>query len=69
MKKALLILHSPTDEIVDIDHARRIYAAAEHPKSFLALDGMDHLLSRPEDSQYVADVIAAWSQRYLEDAP
>jgi len=65
MKKALLILHSPEDEVVDIDQARRIYAAAEHPKSFLSLDGMDHLLSRREDSLYVADVVAAWSQRYL----
>lgn len=66
MQKALLILHSPTDEIVDIDQARRIYAAAKHPKSFLSLDGMDHLLSRREDSTYVADVIAVWAQRYLE---
>jgi len=67
--KALLVLHSPQDEIVGIEHARRIYAAAKHPKSFLSLDGMDHLLGEREDSTYVANVVAAWSQRYLEPAP
>lgn len=66
--KALLLFHSPVDEVVDADHARRIYAAAEHPKSFLSLDGADHLLTRAEDSRYVAGVLANWADRYL-DAP
>ena len=64
--RPLLILHSPVDEIVDIDHARRIYKAARHPKSFVALDGADHLLlAREEDSVFVAEVLAAWAGRYL----
>jgi putative redox protein len=63
--KALLIFHSPTDDIVNIEHARRIFQAAQHPKSFVSLDKADHLLSRREDSQYVADTIAAWAGRYL----
>jgi putative redox protein len=62
---ALLVLHSPVDNVVGIDHARRIYEAALHPKSFVSLDQADHLLSRKEDSEYAADVIAAWSSRYL----
>ncbi len=61
----LLILHAPDDEIVSIDHARRIYAAAEHPKSFIALDGADHLLTRRADSVYAATLIAAWASRYV----
>ncbi len=64
--KALMVFHSPVDEIVDIDHARRIYAAAEHPKSFVTLADADHLLTRPEDSRYVASVLAAWAARYIE---
>ncbi len=65
--RALLILHSPADEVVDIDHARRIYETARHPKSFVSLDGADHLLLRdPADARYVAEVLAAWSSRYLE---
>lgn len=63
--RALLVLHSPTDEIVGIDNARMIYDAARHPKSFVALDGADHLLSRRADAEFAADVIAAWAPRYL----
>ena len=65
--KALLVLHSPVDEVVDIDHARRIYQAAKHPKSFISLDDADHLLLRsPADARYVAEVLAAWASRYLD---
>lgn len=65
--KAVLILHSPQDEVVSIEQARRLYAQLGHPKSFVSLDDADHLLTRRRDSQYVADVVAAWSQRYIED--
>lgn len=64
--RALLVMHSPTDETVGIDNARMIYDAARHPKSFVAaLDGADHLLSRRVDSEFAADVIAAWAPRHL----
>lgn len=62
--RALLVFHSPVDEIVGIDNAGRIYAAARHPKSFVSLDGADHLLTNREDANYVADVLAAWASRY-----
>lgn len=65
LKRALLVLHAPGDRIVGIDEARKIYQAAKHPKSFVSLDGADHLLSAPEDARYAADVIAAWASRYL----
>ncbi|WP_412772234.1 bifunctional alpha/beta hydrolase/OsmC family protein [Nitrobacter sp.] len=68
LRKALLILHSPTDDIVGIDNATRIFTAAKHPKSFISLSGADHLLSQKRDTDYVADVIASWAQRYLEPA-
>ena len=66
LRKALLIFHSPTDDIVGIDNASRIFVAAKHPKSFVSLAGADHLLSRKTDAVYVANVIAAWAERYLE---
>ena len=62
---ALLVLHSPTDQIVSIDNAREIFDAARHPKSFVALDGADHLLTRAADAQFAADIIAAWVERYV----
>jgi len=68
LRASLLIFHSPTDQIVGIENASRIFLAARHPKSFVSLADADHLLSRRSDSVYVADVIAAWAERYL-DAP
>ena len=70
MKKALLVLHAPLDEVVGIDNAAAIFTAARHPKSFVSLDGADHLLTDPDDANYVAGIIAAWASRYLPaDAP
>jgi putative redox protein len=67
LRSALLILHAPTDEVVSIDNAAQIFNAARHPRSFVSLDDADHMLGRRRDAQYAADVIAAWSQRYLPD--
>jgi uncharacterized OsmC-like protein/fermentation-respiration switch protein FrsA (DUF1100 family) len=69
LRKALLVLHSPTDDIVGIENASAIFVAAKHPKSFVSLAGADHLLSRRSDAVYVAEVIAAWSERYLDMVP
>jgi uncharacterized OsmC-like protein/pimeloyl-ACP methyl ester carboxylesterase len=66
LRKALLVMHAPTDDTVGIDNATRIFVAAKHPKSFVSLAGADHLLSDRRDSAYVADVIAAWASRYLD---
>ena len=66
LHKALLILHSPTDDTVGIDNATHIFVAAKHPKSFVSLAGADHLLNQKRDADYVADVIAAWVERYLD---
>lgn len=66
LRAALLIFHSPTDQIVGIENASRIFLAARHPKSFVSLADADHLLSRRADSVYVANVIAAWAERYLD---
>ncbi|GAB2496505.1 bifunctional alpha/beta hydrolase/OsmC family protein [Algoriphagus taiwanensis] len=65
MRKALLILHSPQDLIVEIANAAELYQAAHHPKSFVSLNGADHLLSDAEESSYAAEVISAWSKKYL----
>ena len=66
LRKALLVFHSPTDDTVGIENAAMIYQAARHPKSFISLDGADHLLTGRPDAYYVAEVIAAWANRYIE---
>ncbi len=63
--KALFVFHAPTDETVSLDHARQIYEAAKHPKSFISLDGADHVLSARRDGDYVADILSAWVERYV----
>lgn len=68
LRRALLILHSPIDETVNIAEAEKIYQQALHPKSFISLDKADHLLSRPEDAEYVAACISAWASRFLPAA-
>lgn len=66
--RGLLVLHSPQDRIVGIQNAREIFEAAHHPKSFVSLDGADHLLSRERDSRYVGELVASWSERYLAES-
>jgi putative redox protein len=66
LRKALLVFHSPTDDIVGIENASHIFTAAKHPKSFVSLAGADHLLSKRNDATYVANVITAWAERYIE---
>ena len=66
LRKALLVFHSPTDDLVGIENASYIFTAAKHPKSFVSLAGADHLLSKKGDAVYVANVIAAWADRYLD---
>ena len=65
LHRALLVIHSPDDEVVSFDNAGVIFEAARHPKSFISLDGADHRLTRPADATYAASVIAAWAARYL----
>ena len=65
LHRPLLIMQSPLDDTVGIDNATRIFVGAKHPKSFVSLDGMDHLLTQKHDAIYVSDVIAAWASRYL----
>lgn len=64
---ALLVMHSPVDQTVGVDNAREIFETAKHPKSFVALDGADHLLSNRDDAAFAASMIAAWSARYAFD--
>ncbi len=66
LRKALMVMHSPQDDTVSIDEAGKIFSQAMHPKSFVSLDGADHLLSDKKDSQYAAEVLASWALRYLD---
>lgn len=67
LRLPMLICHSPQDKTVSIDHAEKLYMAAIHPKSFLSLDGADHLVTDKKHSKYVGEVIASWASRYVEE--
>jgi uncharacterized OsmC-like protein/alpha/beta superfamily hydrolase len=63
--KALMVMHSPRDTVVNVDNASRIFLAAKHPKSFVSLDPADHLLSNRADAAYAGQLLAAWASRYV----
>ncbi|WP_395343830.1 alpha/beta fold hydrolase [Ningiella sp. W23] len=65
--KALLVMHSPIDEIVPISQAEKIYQWAKHPKSFISLNKADHLLTNKADTEYVAKAISGWAEAYIVD--
>jgi uncharacterized OsmC-like protein/alpha/beta superfamily hydrolase len=65
LQRALLIFHSPVDGVVGIDHARRLFEMAKHPKSFVSLDSANHLLTAEEDARFVGEMLATWAGRYL----
>lgn len=69
MKKALIVLHSPQDRVVEIENAAKIYHTAHHPKSFVTLNGADHMLSNKNDAFYTGTVIASWAKRYINYVP
>ncbi len=69
LRKALLVMHAPLDDVVDIDNASELFRHAKHPKSFVSLDAADHLLTREADSRYAGRVLAAWASRFLPEAP
>ncbi len=63
--KSILILHSPLDAVVSINEAEKIYTSVKHPKSFISLDKADHFLSNKADSEYAANIISSWADKYL----
>jgi putative redox protein len=66
LNKPLLILHSPADTYTPIESAAEIFWAAMHPKSFISLDEIDHLMLNKKDACYVGKLISAWANRYLK---
>jgi putative redox protein len=69
LNRPILVMHAPLDGTVSVDSAARIFGAARHPKSFISLDGADHLLSRRSDADYAAAMIVTWASRYLPPSP
>lgn len=65
LRRPLLVLHSPIDQVVGIEHASRIFVAARHPKSFVSLDAADHLLADAADANFASAMVATWANRYL----
>ena len=65
LRLPLLILHSPTDNTVGIANASEIFRTARHPRSFVSLEGSDHLLTGPGQARRAGRIIGAWSDAYL----
>ena len=65
LRRALLVMHSPTDNTVGIGNASEIFGAARHPRSFVSLEGADHLLAEKNQAARAARIISAWADPYL----
>lgn len=63
--KALLVMHAPLDQTVGVENAAQIFGWAKHPKSYISLADADHLISRKEDAEYAAGIIASWAVKYI----
>lgn len=63
----LLVMHSPTDATVGIENAGEIFNLARHPRSFVSLEGSDHLLTAPGQAARAGKIISAWADQYLVD--
>ena len=67
LRRPLMVFHSPIDTIVPVDEAAKIFMAAKHPKSYVSLDDADHLLSVAKDAEFVAQTMAVWADRYIDE--
>lgn len=67
LRKAILVLHSPQDRVVEIENAANLYKNAMHPKSFVTLNGANHMLTNKDDAYYTGEVIASWAKRYIPE--
>ncbi|CAN3129275.1 alpha/beta hydrolase family protein [Mycobacterium sp. smrl_JER01] len=65
LRRALLVMHSPTDNTVGIENASDIFRTARHPRSFVSLEGADHLLTGKNQAARAARIISAWADPYL----
>ena len=65
LRRALLVMHSPTDNTVGIENASQIFRAARHPRSFVSLEGADHLLVHRKQARRAARIVSAWADPYL----
>lgn len=64
--RPLLVMHSPTDRTVAVAEGEALFARARQPKSFISLDGADHLLlARPGDARHAGEILAAWAGPYM----
>jgi pimeloyl-ACP methyl ester carboxylesterase len=67
LRRPLLVMHSPTDNTVGIANASEIFRTARHPRSFVSLEGSDHLLTKAGQGQRAGRIISAWADQYLID--
>lgn len=65
LEKPLLVMHAPDDRIVGVENGHQLFELANHPKSFVALDGADHLLTDHDDADYAGQILARWAGRYV----
>ncbi|MEM2210319.1 MAG: alpha/beta fold hydrolase [Nitrososphaerales archaeon] len=61
----ILIIHGSADEVVPLDHAKKLYEAASEPKRLEIIEGADHTFSNMDHLKKVIDLSLEWFKKYL----
>ncbi|MER3328526.1 MAG: hypothetical protein RIF34_03025, partial [Candidatus Kapaibacterium sp.] len=65
LKKPILVLHSPDDDTVSLDEARKILAQVRGHRSYIMLNNYGHLIMDEDKAIKTADIIYNWAKMYL----
>jgi dipeptidyl aminopeptidase/acylaminoacyl peptidase len=63
--RSCLFIHGDLDDVVPLEHARRLYAAAREPRRLEIIPGGDHRLADPAHRAHAVALTVEWMQRFL----
>jgi fermentation-respiration switch protein FrsA (DUF1100 family) len=63
--RACLFIHGDRDDVVPVEHARRLYAAAREPKRLAIIPGGDHPLTDLAHRREAVQMSLEWIRRFL----
>jgi uncharacterized protein len=63
----VLLFHGADDELVPVEHAKRLHAAAKEPKSLIIAPGADHRLSGVDDQMQFIKSSIDWFRSFSQE--
>ncbi|MBI5228726.1 prolyl oligopeptidase family serine peptidase [Candidatus Micrarchaeota archaeon] len=66
MNCPLLIIHGTNDELIPIEHARKLFEVANEPKELVEIKGADHNFSDEMHEKERQSRIIKWFEKWLK---